>query len=47
MDNFLWHVEPYFETLNLEDERLKIKTATLYLTDYLADIWWRRSLIPL
>ena len=33
LDNFLWHMERYFEAIALTDEATKVRTATLYLTD--------------
>ncbi|KAJ9705658.1 hypothetical protein PVL29_003632 [Vitis rotundifolia] len=41
LDNFLWHMERYFEAIALIDEAAKVRTATLYLTDT-ATLWWRR-----
>ncbi|KAI3459096.1 hypothetical protein Pfo_015759 [Paulownia fortunei] len=42
VENFLWHMERYFEGLNLIDEASRVRTATLYLTDT-AILWWRRK----
>ena len=39
LDNFLWHMERYFEAIALTDETTKVRTATLYLTDT-ATLWW-------
>ncbi|RVW71341.1 hypothetical protein CK203_059966 [Vitis vinifera] len=33
LDNFLWHMERYFEAIALTDEAAKVRTETLYLTD--------------
>ncbi|KAI3462632.1 hypothetical protein Pfo_019295 [Paulownia fortunei] len=33
VENFLWHMERYFEGLNLTDEASRVRTATLYLID--------------
>ena len=33
LDNFLWHMERYFEAIALTDEATKVGTTTLYLTD--------------
>ena len=33
LDNFLWHMEQYFEAISLTDEATKVRTATLYLID--------------
>ncbi|WJZ84520.1 hypothetical protein VitviT2T_004120 [Vitis vinifera] len=41
LDNFLWHMERYFEAIALTDEAAKVRTATLYLTDT-ATLWWCR-----
>ncbi|RVW90120.1 hypothetical protein CK203_035909 [Vitis vinifera] len=41
LDNFLWHIELYFEAIALTDEATKVRTATLYLTDT-ATLWRRR-----
>ncbi|RVW97330.1 hypothetical protein CK203_025947 [Vitis vinifera] len=41
LDNFLWHMERYFEAIALTDEAAKVRTVTLYLTDT-ATLWWRR-----
>ncbi|RVW46130.1 hypothetical protein CK203_076183 [Vitis vinifera] len=41
LDNFLWHMERYFEAIALTDEATKVRTTTLYLTDN-ATLWWRR-----
>ncbi|RVW71291.1 hypothetical protein CK203_060099 [Vitis vinifera] len=43
LDNFLWHMERYFEAITLTVEADKVRTATLYLTDT-ATLWWRRRL---
>ncbi|WJZ92588.1 hypothetical protein VitviT2T_011574 [Vitis vinifera] len=43
LDNFLWHMERYFEAIVLTDEAAKVRTATLYLTDT-TTLWWRRRL---
>ncbi|KAK2999667.1 LOW QUALITY PROTEIN: hypothetical protein RJ639_024572, partial [Escallonia herrerae] len=40
LDNFIWHMERYFEGASITDERLR--TATLYLTDT-ATLWWRKK----
>ncbi|RVW79197.1 hypothetical protein CK203_045185 [Vitis vinifera] len=41
LDNFLWHMEQYFEVVALTDEVAKVMIATLYLTD-IATLWWCR-----
>ncbi|KZV35807.1 hypothetical protein F511_09508 [Dorcoceras hygrometricum] len=42
VENFLWQMEVYFESLNMRDETTKVRTANLYLTDT-ATLWWRRK----
>ncbi|KAK2998466.1 hypothetical protein RJ639_023240, partial [Escallonia herrerae] len=42
LDNFIWHMERYFEGASITDEKAKVRTATLYLTDT-ATLWWRRK----
>ncbi|GMP48983.1 hypothetical protein CsSME_00016138 [Camellia sinensis var. sinensis] len=42
LDNYIWHLERYFEALNLNDEMAKVRTTSLYLTK-LAGIWWRHK----
>ncbi|RVW87492.1 hypothetical protein CK203_036260 [Vitis vinifera] len=46
LDNFLWHMERYFEAIALTDEATKVRTATLYLTDN-ATLWWRRRFVDI
>ena len=41
LDNFLWHMERYFEAITLTDEAAKVRTVTLYLTDT-TTLWWHR-----
>ena len=41
LDNYLWHMERYFEAITLTDEATEVRTTTLYLTDN-AILWWRR-----
>ena len=41
-DDYLWNMERYFDSLGVEDELAKIKTATPYLTK-VAALWWRRK----
>ena len=45
-DNYLWHVERYFEVITLTDEATKVCTATFYLTDN-ATLWWRRRFMEI
>lgn len=33
VDNFLWGLEQYFKATNIRDDALKIRTASMYLTD--------------
>ncbi|KAK3034091.1 hypothetical protein RJ639_034071 [Escallonia herrerae] len=42
LDNFIWHMERYFEGASITDEKAKVRTDTLYLTDT-ATLWWRRK----
>ena len=41
LDNFLWHMERYFEAIALIDEVAKVRTVTFYLIDT-TTLWWRR-----
>lgn len=42
VENFLWQVERDFEGLNIEDDQVKVRTATLFLIEN-ATLWWRRK----
>ena len=46
LDNYLWHMERYFEAIGLNDEATKVRTATLYLLDN-ATLWWRRKFVEM
>ena len=46
LDNYLWHMERYFEAIALTDEATKVRTATLYLTDN-ATLWWGRRFMEI
>ena len=46
LDNFLWHMERYFEAITLTDEAVKVRTAMLYLTNN-ATLWWRRRFLEI
>ena len=46
LDNYLWHMERYFEAIALTDEATKVRTATLYLTDN-PTLWWRRRFLEI
>ena len=46
LDNFLWHMERYFEAITLTDEATKVRTATLYLTNN-ATLWCRRRFMEI
>ena len=46
LDNYLWHIERYFEAIGLNDEATKVRTATLYLIDN-ATLWWRRKFVEM
>ena len=41
LDNFLWHMEHYFEAIALTEEATKVRIVTLYLTDN-ATLWWHQ-----
>ena len=41
LENFLWHMELYFEAIALTNEATKVRTTTLYLTNK-ATLWWRQ-----
>ena len=52
LDNFLWHMEQYFEAIALTNEAAKVRIATLYLIDT-ATLWcigglpiWRKTFAP-
>ncbi|KAK4258913.1 hypothetical protein QN277_005308 [Acacia crassicarpa] len=42
VENFLWQMERYSESLNLVDDATKVRTASLFLSDN-AMLWWRRK----
>ncbi|TMW80417.1 hypothetical protein EJD97_020362, partial [Solanum chilense] len=42
VENFIWQMESYFEHIDMHNEAVKIRTATMYLTDT-AMLWWRRK----
>ena len=46
LDNFLWHMERYFEAIALTNEAMKVRIATLYLTDN-ATLWWHRRFLEI
>ncbi|KAK2999224.1 hypothetical protein RJ639_023579 [Escallonia herrerae] len=41
VDNFFWHLERYFEVLDIDDEEEKVQSPIMYLTN-IAALWWRR-----
>ncbi|CAL5390034.1 unnamed protein product [Camellia sinensis] len=41
VNNYLWHMERYFEAMAVIEEDAKVRTAVLYLIDT-ATLWWRR-----
>ncbi|KAG8498201.1 hypothetical protein CXB51_006628 [Gossypium anomalum] len=41
VDNFLWEMEQYFRAMGIEDDAIKVNTASIYFTD-VALLWWRR-----
>ncbi|KAK3027112.1 hypothetical protein RJ639_042406 [Escallonia herrerae] len=42
LDNFIWHMERDFEGASITDEKAKVRTAILYLTNTVT-LWWRRK----
>ena len=46
LDNYLWHMERYFEAIGLNDEATKVCIATLYLIDN-ATLWWRKKFLEM
>ena len=46
LDNYLWHMERYFEAITLINEATKVRIATLYLTDN-ATLWWHRRFMEI
>lgn len=44
VENFLWQIEVYFEGVNILEEGMKVRIATMYLSDT-AELWWRRKLV--
>lgn len=40
VDNFLWSLEQYFQAKCVDTDRMKVSTASMYLTDF-ALVWWR------
>ncbi|KAK2999715.1 hypothetical protein RJ639_023813 [Escallonia herrerae] len=40
VDNFFWHLERYFEALDIDNEEKKVHMAVMYLMDTAAS-WWR------
>ena len=46
LDNFLWHMERYFEAIALTDKAMKVRIAMLYLIDN-ATLWWRRRFLEI
>ncbi|XP_059630169.1 uncharacterized protein LOC132273164 [Cornus florida] len=38
IDNFFWHMQRYFECMEIEDDEKKMQTCTMYLTDTAA-LW--------
>ena len=46
LDNFLWHMERYFEAIALTDKAVKVRTTTPYLTNT-TTLWWRRRFVDI
>ncbi|KAK3015833.1 hypothetical protein RJ639_006010 [Escallonia herrerae] len=42
VDNLFWHLERYFEVLDIDDEKEKVQTVVMYLNDTTALRWRRR-----
>ncbi|KAL4568597.1 hypothetical protein LXL04_024212 [Taraxacum kok-saghyz] len=42
LDEFFWSVECYLNTIGIKDDKMKIDTAVLYLSENAA-LWWRRK----
>ncbi|KAK3022137.1 hypothetical protein RJ639_045276 [Escallonia herrerae] len=42
VDNLFWHLERYFEALDIDDEKEKVQTVVMYLNDTAALRWRRR-----
>ncbi|TMW80744.1 hypothetical protein EJD97_015629 [Solanum chilense] len=42
LENFLWHLENYFKCNRLKNEKNKINTSVLYLSEMVM-LWWRRK----
>ncbi|KAK3008404.1 hypothetical protein RJ639_015330 [Escallonia herrerae] len=42
LDNFIWHMERYFEGASITNKMTKVRTAILYLA-YTTTLWWRRK----
>lgn len=40
IDNFVWQMERYFESMLIEDDLTKVRTAAHYMND-MATLWWR------
>lgn len=44
IENFLWQMKVYFKGMNLVEEAMKVRTATMYLFD-ITSFWWRRKYV--
>ncbi|KAK3028407.1 hypothetical protein RJ639_039617 [Escallonia herrerae] len=42
VDNLFWHLERYFEALDIDDEKEKVQTVVMFLNDTAALRWRRR-----
>ncbi|KAK3031972.1 hypothetical protein RJ639_036907 [Escallonia herrerae] len=42
VDNLFWHLERYFEALDIDDEKEKVQMVVMYLNDTVALRWRRR-----
>ncbi|KAH1063817.1 hypothetical protein J1N35_028804 [Gossypium stocksii] len=44
VDNFLWEMEQYFRAMGIEDDAIKVNTASIYFTNVVLLWWGRRSM---
>lgn len=42
MENFLWHLENHFKCNKVRKDKMKIKTAVLYLIEIVV-LWWKQK----
>ncbi|MBA0756244.1 hypothetical protein Gogos_021298, partial [Gossypium gossypioides] len=46
VDNLLWEMKQYFRVMGIENDVIKVNTASIYFTD-VAFLWWRQSFVEL